>query len=240
MSNKMATLAIFLGFAAGTGVACSGTTGQSGQGPAAPVLSVNSPSPSPKLDESQPKSLIRQVDFANFSYPRLPSGKCFMDKVQLKDGKYDSHEEMVPGRASSTGCWSITLSEIHYEDVTGDSQEEAIVILYAERGGTESSQDVYIYGLRGQQPVLLWKFATGDRADGGLRRIYSEKGELVIELYGVGTAIGKDLYDTEDVPDCCPQHYTRTNYKWIENQFRLVGKEEVLQNPSGNANPVMP
>lgn len=236
----MATLAIFLGFVAGSGVACSDTTGQSGQSPAAPAGSVHSQSPPPRQVESEPKSPIRQVDFANFSYPKLPTGKCFMDEVHLKNGRYDAHEEMVPGRASSTGCWSVTLSEVQYEDIMGDSQEEAIVILYAERGGTESSQDVYIYSSRGQQLVLLWKFATGDRADGGLRRMYAEKGELVIELYGVGTAIGKHLYDTEDVPDCCPKHYTRTKYRWIGKQFRQVGTEEVLPNPSGDANPIMP
>jgi hypothetical protein len=124
---------------------------------------------------------------------------------------------------------------VNYGDVTGEGQEDAIVTLYAERGGTEASQDVFIYKLREGTPTLLWKFATGDRADGGLRSVYAENGELVVELYGIGTIIGKELYGTEDVGTCCPRHYTRTKYRWIQNYFLQDGKEEVLPNPSGSS-----
>jgi hypothetical protein len=162
-----------------------------------------------------------------------------MAEVRLKDGKYEAPEEIVPHKVPTKDCWSVTVGPIDYGDVTGDGIEEAIVSLYAERGGTESSQDIYIYSWRSEAPALLWKFATGDRADGGRRRIFAENGELIIELFGVRALIGKDLYGTENVPDCCPEHYTRTKYKWFENHFQQDGPEIVLLNPSGDANPVM-
>lgn len=237
MGNKMTIFAIFLFAAVSATTACSGVSGKL-QENSAPT-SVQLPSPSSKENELQPKSSIRQVDFRNFSYPKLPTEKCSMEEVHLKDGKYEAPEEIVPRKIPSKDCWSVTLGPIDYGDVTGDGIEEAIVTLYAERGGTESSQDVYIYSSRGEAPALLWKFATGDRADGGRRRISAENGELVVELYGVGAVIGKDLYDTEDVPDCCPEHFTRTKYKWVGSKFQQDGPEEVFPNPSGDAIPVM-
>ena len=92
--------------------------------------------------------------------------------------------------------------------------------------------------MKGETPKLLWKFATGDRADGGMRRIAAENGELVVELFGVGAAIGKKLYGTEDVGACCPKHFTRLKYRWVGTKFQPDGPAEVFENPSGNANPV--
>ncbi len=197
------------------------------------------PSESPST-EKEPDSPIRKLDFGNFVFPKLPSGKCSKQKIALVNGRYDAPEDLVPRKIPSVDCWSVALGLINYGDVTGDGEEDAIVTLYAELGGTEGSQDVYIYAFGVRRPKLLWKFATGDRADGGPRRIYAENGKLVIELYGIGTAIGKKLYGTEDVGACCPNHYTRTKYRWIENHFRQDGKEEVLANPSGSSEIVNP
>ena len=191
----------------------------------------------PKTQESPPvkptpDSPIRRIDFANFTFPRLPSQKCNARSTRLHDGRYDAPEDRVPRKLPSIDCWSVTLGPVNYGDVTGDGEEDAILMLYAELGGTEGSQDVFVYRLDGGKPRLLWKFATGDRAEGGPRRIYAENGELVIELYGVGTAIGKKLYGTEEVGACCPKHFTRTRYRWTQEQFRQTGKEEVFPNPS--------
>ena len=122
------------------------------------------------------------------------------------------------------------VAPIEYGDVTGDGREEAMVVLYAEVGGTSSSSDVFIYTLRDARPVLLWKFATGDRADGGLRRIYAENGQLVVELAGKNKIIGSDLYapDGTRTGACCPSVFTRTRYKWIRGRFVRSGESEVL------------
>lgn len=191
----------------------------------------------PKSNKSQPKSPIRQVDFKNFTYPKLPTGKCSMNEVRLINGRYDAPAD-IAGKHPAVDCWSVEVGLITYGDVTSDGEEEAIIELYAESGGTEASEDVFIYAMRNGNPVLLWKFETGDRAEGGPRRIAAENGELVVELFGVGTAIGKKLYGTEDVGACCPKHFTRTKYKWDGTQFQQDDLEEVFENPSGSSAPV--
>jgi hypothetical protein len=124
----------------------------------------------------------------------------------------------------------VDVTPIEYGDVTGDGREEAMVVLYAEVGGTSNSNDVFIYTLKNAKPVLLWKFATGDRADGGLRRIYAENGQLVVELAGKNKIIGGDLYAPygTGTGTCCPTVFTRTKYRWIRGRFVRSGVSEVL------------
>jgi hypothetical protein len=216
------------------GAACDGTSGSA----TATDASTRTNQSEARGNKSQPESPIHQIDFKNFTYPKLPTAKCSMNEVRLTNGRYDSPAE-IAGKRPAVDCWSVVLGSVTYGDITGDGEEEAIIELYAEAGGTEASEDVYVYALRGGNPVLLWKFATGDRADGGLRRIAAENSELVVELFGVGTAIGKKLYGTEDVGACCPKHFTRTKYKWDGTQFQQDGSEEVFENPGGSSAPVM-
>lgn len=241
MNSNRVALDIFVCFAvAFITAACGGTSGKTQRNPTQSVTASASTTPEqsePRNNES-PKAPIRQVDFKNFTYPKLPTGKCSMNEVHLTNGKYKA-PETVPRKIPSVDCWSVVIGPVTYGDVTGDGEEDAIIDLYAELGGTEGSQDVYIYTLQRGNPLLLWKFATGDRADGGPRGVYAENGKLVVELFGVGTTIGKRLYGTEDVGACCPKHFTRTKYKWVGSKFQRDGPEEVFPNPSGSANPVM-
>jgi len=208
----------------------------------------STPSPSPAVMPSvtpsesntakaQPTSPIRQIDFENFIYPHLPTDKCSMKNVRLIKGRYDAPAN-IAGTHPAVDCWSVALGKVTYGDVTADGEEEAFVQLYAELGGTEGAEDIYIYTLKGRNPKLLWKFATGDRAEGGLRRIAAEDGKLVVELFGVGTAIGKKLYGTEETGACCPKHFTRTRYRWSGTRFQPEGRGEVFENPSGSSAPV--
>jgi hypothetical protein len=238
MKYVTVTLGLFVGLLLGLITACSGLVGKTQHSAEpSPTLSTT-PTTTPQRtdtpnDQYPPNSKLRRVDFGNFTFPKLPTGKCLMQEVHLVNGRYNAPEE-IAGKLPSIDCWSVTLGTVIYGDVTGDGNEEAIVVLYAERGGTESASDVYVYAWQAEQPVLLWKFATGDRADGGLRRLYAENGELVVELYGVGTAVGKNLFGTEEVGACCPKHYTRTKYRWVEDRFLQDGSEQVLVNPSGS------
>lgn len=183
----------------------------------------------PVAQAASPRS-IRDIDFRNFSYPSLPTGKCWMNSVRVRNGKYGSMKNFSPGRTPKGGCWSVDVAPIEYGDVTGDGREEALAVLYAEVGVTESSEDVFIYALKNEKPTLLWKFATGDRADGGLRRIYAENGQLVVELAGKNKIIGGDLYapDGTLTGACCPTVFTRTKYRWIRGRFVRSGESEVL------------
>ena len=179
--------------------------------------------------QATPPRSIRDIDFRNFSYPSLPTGKCSMNSLRVRNGKYGSTKNFSPGRTPEGGCWAVDVAPVEYGDVTGDGREEAVVELCAEVGGTSSSSDVFIYTLKNAKPVLLWKFATGDRADGGLRRIYAENGQLVVELAGKDKIIGGDLYapDGTSTGACCPTVFTRTKYRWIRGRFVRSGEPEV-------------
>jgi hypothetical protein len=201
----------------------------------------------PKMNGSPAKLGIRNVDFNNFTFPKLPSGKCSSASIRLTNGHYETSEEKAPRKIPSIDCWSVDIGQVSYGDVTGDGNEEAFVTLYAELGGNSGYLDVYIYSLSEGKPVLLWKFMTGDRGNGGLRSIYSESGELAIELYGVGGNVTgqldmnenksnaeKQLNSKEFAGDCCAKHFTRTKYKWSGKRFQQSGEEEVLPNSSGS------
>jgi hypothetical protein len=169
---------------------------------------------------------IRDIDFHNFTYPTLPTGKCSMRTVRLTNGKYESSERRVPRKIPSIDCWSVTMAPVVYGDATGDGREEAMIVLYAELGGTESSSDIFVYSLKNARPVLLWKFETGDRAQGGLVKIYAEGGQLVLELAGKNKFIGGNFYGHDDTFNgaCCPTVITRSKYQWIRGAFRLLAR----------------
>src|ERR1051326_4372190 len=158
---------------------------------------------------------IRSIDFTNFTYPRIDELKEFIRRktFSLKAGEYSE-------RGFEDG---VHFGDVVYGDVTGDGIEEAIVILGIQTGGSAIPNCVYIYTFKKGRPELLGGFVTGDRADGGLRRIYAEQGELVIELYGKGTRIGGKLDDTEMAAACCAKSVTRTHYQWRNGGFRQKG-----------------
>ena len=202
-----------------------------------PVLaqSSTSPSPTPKVEKSPsptPNSPVRSIDFENFTYPAKPIYSEGERSFTLRNGKYQ-------GRLSDGADipYPVSLAALRYGDITSDGNEEAMVVLFENVKGTAIPYYVYIYGLDDNRSKLLWAFKTGDRADGGLRQVYAENGELVIELYGKGTRVGGKLYGTEGGA-CCPSSFTRTRYQWRGNRFRQKGKE-VLPNPAGHGSLVM-
>lgn len=165
--------------------------------------------------------MIRSTDFANIRYPNLPD----------YSGSEKKRVTLKPGEA--------TPSHLSYGDVTGDGEEDAIVVLPIENSGSAIPYYVYIFTMEKEHPKIMWGFETGDRADGGLRRVYAENGKLVIELYGKDRVIGGELY-REDEGLCCPSVFTRAYYKWTGEKFQQQSKVEVLRNPEGNAIVLMP
>jgi hypothetical protein len=174
---------------------------------------------------------IRSVDFGNFAYQAKPvyAGKNF----RLRSGEY---------RGRSRGVFDIpypvSLAGVAYGDVTGDGAEDAMVVLFESVKGSAIPYYVYVYSLERGKPVLLWSFDAGDRGDGGLRKVYAERGELVVELYGRDTGVG-DTANKEQAGACCPKSFTRTRYRWRGRRFRQQGGREVLPNPWSNAELLM-
>jgi hypothetical protein len=192
--------------------------------------------PVASASQSAPKKSIRAVDFRNFSFPEtegLHIPHTRKRSFKLRDGSLPETRDKH-GFVDEMGVY---LGDVSYGDVTGDGQEEAIVVLSILTGGSAMPNCVYVYTWDRRRPKLLWAFDTGDRADGGLRRVKEEKGYLLVELYGNRRILGKDLYleDKTNRGACCPTLFTRARYKWIGNRFRLASKPEVLPNPIQSA-----
>ncbi len=135
-----------------------------------------------------------KVDFRNFNYPGSLSSP---DSFQLKDGVFPRTETRI-------GYHFLSES---YADVVGDQRKEAIVTLGIDTGGSASPTVIYVFEM--DTLKLLWRFVSGDRADGGLRNVYGDGRDLVIESYEPDSEIGAS----------CSKSFTRTIYKWENKEF---------------------
>lgn len=184
------------------------------------------------------ESPFGSFDFRNFTY-ELPRGWQNPDgtnQFTLTNGRVPpvggatndemSDEEKAEVRAERRIGMSFVT--VKFFDVTGDGQDEAVVILKVETGGGAIPQIAYVFTWKDGAPSLLWPFRTGDRADGGLKDVRSESGLLVVELFGQDrfllgqTETGKITGDEEQL--CCPLYFTRTSYKWNGKNFLMQGK----------------
>jgi hypothetical protein len=182
-------------------------------------------------------SPIGGFDFKNFTY-ELPRGWQNPDgttDITLTNGRVAPVEGKVSEDMSdeekaeekSHRRIGLTYVTTKYMDVTGDGEDEAIVILKIETAGSAIPQLAYVFTWK-DKPELIWPFRTGDRADGGLKDIRAENGQLVVELYGQDrfvlgqTETGKITDDREQL--CCPTYFTRSFYKWNGKNFLMQGK----------------
>ena len=214
-----------------------------------PPTPETTPQPTPGIPNLQAELLdsrnkattspIGGFDFKNYTY-ELPRGWQNPDgsteitltngHIAPVEGKTNSDDMSDEEKAEARLNRRIGLSYVttKYLDVTGDGQDEAIVILKIETGGSAIPQIGYVFEWKTGKPELIWPFRTGDRADGGLKDIRVENGLLTIELYGQDrfilgqTETGKITDDREQL--CCPTFFTRTAYKWNGNAFLMQGK----------------
>ncbi len=182
-------------------------------------------------------SPIGKFDFKNFMYP-LPRG------WQDSDGK---EVELVGGKRPMEMTEEVERIGLSYVttkflDVTADGQDEAIVILKIETGGGAIPQLVYVFTWKADAPEMIWYFRTGDRADGGLKDIRAENGEIVIELFGQDRYIVGELDTAKLTGDeeqlCCPTHFTKSRYKRNGNVFQLQGKRLTYLTADKNVPPI--
>jgi hypothetical protein len=220
------------------------------------------PSPSPAMPNLQAELLDSQntttafpigtFDFKNYTY-ELPRGWQNPDgtsDITLRDGhaapvsrpinsSMDDEEKMIAKSQRRIGMSYVTTK---FFDVTGDGQDEAIVVLKVETEGAAIPQLVYVFEWKDGRPELIWPFRTGDRADGGLKTLRPENGLLVVELYGQDrfilgqTETGKITDDLEQL--CCPTYFTRTSYKWNGTNFLMQGKRLTFSVSDPHAPPV--
>src|SRR5947209_338862 len=135
-------------------------------------------STSPQVKES-----IRSVDFRNFTYPVclnvkpeiLPKTKT----ITLSNGEL----EIAKGTQGNDEPVNISLSNVSFNDLTKDGNEEAIVTLITLLYPHGSTACTYVYTWKENKTQLLWSYAFGTDAFGGLRRLSVEDGNLIVEQY---------------------------------------------------------
>lgn len=227
---------------------------------AVPPAPSPTPTPSPAIPNLQRELLgdtgktttspIGSFDFKNFTY-ELPRGWENPDgsEIKLVNGRVqpisiDVTDEMSPEeKAERKQQRRIGLSfvTVKYLDVNSDNQDEAVVVLKIETGGAAVPQVAYIYEWKGGKPELMWMFRTGDRADGGLKDVRADSGELIVELYGQDRFLlgpvetGRITGDEEQL--CCPLYFTRTRYKWNGSSYLMQGKRLTFPLADPNAVP---
>jgi hypothetical protein len=187
------------------------------------------------LDESgkTTNAEIGGFDFRNYIYP-LPRGWHDDDgkDAVLEDGERRMAEKRI----------GLSYVTTRYGDVTGDGVDEAFVVLKIVTAGSAIPQIVYVFTWKDEKPALIWTFRTGDRADGGLKNIYAENGEVLVELFGQDRFVlgevetGKITGDEEQL--CCPIYFSRTRYKYNGKDFLIQGKRLTFSMEDKNAPPV--
>lgn len=236
-------LSTFLIFACACGSRRSIVQSEANVEPTVPIISNAQGSPIPQIPNLQAEILddrhkktnapIGKTDFTNFTYP-FPRGWQDVDSREftLDGGKRPMSEDKI-------GMSYLTTK---FFDVTGDGEDEAFVILKIATAGSAIPQIVYVFTMKDNEPKLIWHFRTGDRADGGLKDIRPENGEVVVEIYGQDRYIlgeGETLKITGDEEQiCCPTHFTRTRYKWNGSNFPLQGKRLTFSTQEINTPPV--
>jgi hypothetical protein len=167
--------------------------------------------------------------FANFTYPSYPIFKGHYDSYQQKTFKLTNGifepEFDKEGYIERMGAY---LKSADYADVAGDAIPEAIIVVGNLCDCSGVWYGIYVYDLKdSQHPHLLWAFQTGDRADGGLYKVYGKNGSLVVELLGAGSGPGI----SPDKLRCatCAEEYTRRRYTWNGHLFIQKGKAEIVK-----------
>lgn len=114
---------------------------------------------------------------------------------------------------------TFSLANVSYADLTRDGNEEAVVTVDAGFNPNGSRACIFIYGMSGSAPTVLWSHETGDRAYGGLRSIRIADVDLIIEQYA-------SSLNEKPVPCMtCAKQYTRAIYQWDGSHFREINVE---------------
>ena len=161
------------------------------------------------------------IDFRNFTYPSPLDSEY--SSFTLNDGKADPQ---IGKNGKREDSW-YQFGSVYYVDLLGSEKKEAIVSIGIGTGGSASFIAVYVFSTDGEKPKLLWKFVSGDRASGGLRNVYALDRQLVLETY--------EKAEGKPAPDCCPDVYSRTFYRWDNGTFVETKKDTGIPNPDSSA-----
>jgi len=175
-----------------------------------------------------PESQIRRVDFLNFAYPNRSLGYSgIQSAIKLTNSEF----ELSNPKENLRWLVSASPDNITYADLTNDGEEEAIVALFSHSGASGGEHFIYIYTMAGKHPRLLWFFETyGSGTDiGGIKEMYPQNGDLILEIYGKNKVNRKGSTVAEDYEcDGCYKEFTRARFHWNGKSFKQKGKAEIL------------
>ena len=156
---------------------------------------------------------IRDVDFQNFTYNADycagEEGKS--KKITVKEGKF--YKETKEDDFVDRMYYAVYGTE--YGDLDGDGKEEAVILSLCNTGGTGNFTEAYVYSLKHGKAVRIMLLSGGDRAFGGLRKAWIEKGILTVESSDAGERGGA----------CCPEFVVTNQYRYVGRKLKEVGKE---------------
>lgn len=184
-------------------------------------------------DDRRTNSPLADFDFKNYTYP-LPRGWQDPDAKEavLENGLRRRSEERI----------GLSYVTTRFGDADGDGTDEAFVILKIETAGAAIPQIVYVFTTKDEKPELIWHFRTGDRADGGLKNVRAENGEVVVELFGQDRFVLGEVETSKITGDeeqlCCPIYFSQTRYKYNGTEFLLQGKRLTFSLEDKSAPPV--
>jgi hypothetical protein len=81
------------------------------------------------------------------------------------------------------GIIRFQLGSVGFADVTGQGEDDAVVVLHFD---IQQTDYVYIYTVAAGRPKLLVYFHADNRAYSGLHKVYGQRGKLVVELFDPG------------------------------------------------------
>ncbi|PYS85270.1 MAG: hypothetical protein DMF70_04570, partial [Acidobacteria bacterium] len=124
----------------------------------------------------------------------------------------DVAAETLHVKRGEFGDWrdGMKFRNLSFGDVTGDREEEAIVTFAVETDGNMRPDVVYVFTLSNQSPKLIYAFESGDRAQGGLRKVYAKDHRLIVELWGSGNTLEETSFSDGGNGLCCPHFFTRS------------------------------
>ncbi|MFN7945458.1 MAG: hypothetical protein U0Z53_08905 [Blastocatellia bacterium] len=149
---------------------------------------------------------IRQVDFKNFAYQPdcIGDDRNHRPTIRVKNGSFTREKE--------DDRLYFEVREVVYGDLTGDGQEEAVVLTLCNTGGTGQFTDGIVFTMRQGRPAVIATLGIGDRADGGIHEVKIENGLLKVSRYG-GTSGA-----------CCPDYIETYTFRMSGGKLAPVGK----------------
>ncbi|MBX7060152.1 MAG: hypothetical protein K1X52_00690 [Pyrinomonadaceae bacterium] len=149
-------------------------------------------------------------DLLNATYKPSCASDGADKPIAVKDGKY-SYEKQEDGY---TDRFYFEVFDIVYGDLTGDGKDEAVALTTCNTGGTGNFTEGFIFGSKNGKAVLLATLPGGDRAYGGIRKAWIDRGRLVVETNDPG----------ELGAACCPAEIVTSTYKLAGKKLVESGK----------------